>query len=115
MSFSRLVYSSGTGRICADCGQPDAACRCGTGAAEIVPARVTAKLRLETKGRGGKAVTVVFGLPRNDAFLKALCAELKKACGTGGAVADDGVEMQGDHRDRLRALLVARGWTVKGG
>ena len=115
MSSSRLVYSSESGRICGRCGQPDSECRCGAGATESVPARITAKLRLESKGRGGKTVTVVFGLPRNEAFLKGLCGELKKACGSGGTVADDGVEIQGDHRDRLRTLLVARGWTVKGG
>ena len=53
------------------------------------PARIVAKLRMEKKGRGGKTVTVVYGLPNNAAFLKELCSELKRACGTGGAV-DDG-------------------------
>jgi translation initiation factor 1 len=79
-----------------------------------VPARVTCVLRLEKKGRSGKAVTVVAGLPRNRAFLAVLAAELKRACGTGGTAADGAVEMQGDQRERLRPLLAAKAWTVRG-
>ena len=69
---------------------------------------------MEKAGRGGKTVTVVFGLPSNAAFLKDLAAELKKACGTGGTATPDGVELQGDLRDRVRDLLVAKGFQVKG-
>lgn len=79
-----------------------------------MPARVTCVLRLEKKGRSGKAVTVVAGLPRNRAFLAVLAAELKRACGTGGTAADGAVEMQGDQRERLRPLLAAKAWTVRG-
>ena len=79
-----------------------------------MPARITCALRLEKKGRGGKSVTVVANLPRNAAFLAALAAELKRACGTGGTAVDGAVEIQGDQRDRLRPLLVARGWVVRG-
>lgn len=110
-----LVYSSGSGRMCPTCGWPVDNCTCSaTLANEPVPARVTAKLRLEKKGRGGKAVSVVYDLPRNAVFLKTLCAELKRACGVGGAVGDTSIELQGDVRDRLRELLRARGFTVKG-
>jgi translation initiation factor 1 len=79
-----------------------------------VPAKVTCVLRLEKKGRGGKSVTVVAGLPRNQAFLAALAAELKRACGTGGTAADGAVEVQGDQRERVRPLLAAKGWVVRG-
>jgi translation initiation factor 1 len=75
---------------------------------------MTAKLRLEKKGRGGKAVTVVYGLPQNAPFLKELSQTLKKVCGTGGAVIDDGVELQGDLRERVREWLVQHGYRVKG-
>jgi translation initiation factor 1 len=71
-------------------------------------------LRLETKGRSGKTVTVVAGLPRNGGFLAGLASELKRACGTGGTAGDASVEIQGDQRERLRPLLAARGWTVRG-
>ena len=63
-----------------------------------VPARVVARLRTEKKGRGGKTVTVVYGLPQNAEFLKELSQALKRACGTGGTVVDGGVELQGDLR-----------------
>jgi translation initiation factor 1 len=69
---------------------------------------------MEKGGRGGKIVTVVDGLPRNDAFLKELCNELKRACGTGGAVKDGTIELQGEFRDRLRDLLARKGYAVKG-
>jgi translation initiation factor 1 len=69
---------------------------------------------MEKKGRGGKTVTVVDGLPNNAAFLKELCSELKRACGTGGAVADALIELQGDLRDRVRDVLEKKGYLVKG-
>jgi translation initiation factor 1 len=69
---------------------------------------------MEKKGRGGKTVTVVFDLPRNEAFLKELCADLKRLCGTGGAVVDDRVELQGDLRDRVRTYLLDKNFQVKG-
>ena len=112
---SRLVYSSGAGRMCPDCGAPAQDCRCRTRRAdEAVPVRVVAKLRVEKAGRGGKTVSVVYDLPRNAAFLKDLCQELKRACGVGGAVRDDTIELQGDLRDRLRELLLKKGFGVKG-
>lgn len=111
---SRLVYSSAAGRICPGCGQPERGCKCARQSSAPVPNRPVAKLRVEKTGRSGKTVTVVFGLPQNAAFLKDLAQELKRACGTGGAVRDDGVELQGDLRDRVRELLAARNFQVKG-
>ena len=112
---SRPVYSTEKGELCTTCGWPVRQCVCSTTRATAsIPARITAKLRMEKSGRGGKTVTVVDGLPNNADFLKLLAAELKQACGTGGAVKDATVELQGDHRDRLRALLSRKGWTVKG-
>ena len=73
-----------------------------------------AKLRIEKSGRKGKTVTVVDGLPRNEAFLKKLAKELKAACGSGGSAHESHVEIQGDHRDRLRDVLSKKGWQVKG-
>jgi translation initiation factor 1 len=69
---------------------------------------------MEKQGRGGKTVTVIFGLPNNAEFLKNLCSEMKKACGCGGATTDDGVELQGELRDRIRPLLQKKGFVVKG-
>jgi len=69
---------------------------------------------MEKSGRGGKTVTVVYGLPRNAAFLKDLAQELKRVCGTGGSAAEDSVELQGDLRDRVRDYLKKKGYLVKG-
>lgn len=110
----KLVYSSAAGRICKGCGQPERGCRCGQAPADAIPSRPVAKLRMEKAGRGGKIVTVVSGLPNNAAFLKELAADLKKACGTGGTATADGVELQGDLRDRVRERLAAKGFQVKG-
>jgi translation initiation factor 1 len=117
MSNSRLVYSTDGGRTCPKCGWPLSNCQCSktlSEGKEAVPDRVVAKLRMEKKGRGGKTVTVVFGLPNNAEFLKTLCGELKKACGVGGSVTEDGVELQGELRDRVRPLLEKKGFVVKG-
>ena len=113
---TRIVYSTDTGRVCPGCGWPASNCRCSKSAAanEAIPARIVAKLRVEKKGRGGKTVSVVDGLPNNATFLKELCLELKRACGTGGVVVDGAIELQGDLRDRLREFLVKRGFVVKG-
>ena len=113
---SKIVYSSGIGRICPGCGWPAADCQCSKpGAQEAeVPARITAKLRLEKAGRGGKSVTVIDGLPQNTDFLAELAGALKKSCGTGGTVRTGAIELNGDVRERIRPLLTARGYTVKG-
>lgn len=110
----KLVYSSAAGRICKGCGLPERGCRCGRASADPVPGRPVAKLRMEKAGRGGKTVTVVFGLPNNAAFLKDLATDLKKTCGTGGTATDDGVELQGDLRERVREILIGKGFQVKG-
>ena len=75
---------------------------------------MVAKLRVEKKGRGGKLVTVIDGLPQNAIFLKDLSRELKQACGTGGTVLDHAVELQGDLRARVRVFLAKKGFAVKG-
>ena len=111
----RIVYSSQSGRMCPTCGWPADNCQCSSSRnREAVPAKVVAKLRLETKGRGGKGVTVVYDLPRNADFLKTLCQELKRSCGVGGTVSEDTIELQGDQRERLRPILQGKGYLVKG-
>lgn len=107
-----LVYSTDKGRLCPDCEQPKAQCRCKrqTGAATgdgIV------RLQRQTQGRAGKAVIVISGLQLASDQLKALAKTLKQRCGCGGAVKDDTIEIQGDHRDTLKAALETLGYTVK--
>ncbi len=111
----RIVYSSGKGRLCPNCGWPAEDCHCSKSlpAAEQVPAKITAKLRVENAA-SGKRVTVIDGLPKNEEFLRGLAKELKKSCGAGGRAGDGFVELQGDQRERLRDLLSRKSWTVKG-
>jgi translation initiation factor 1 len=113
---ARTVYSTGSGSICPKCGWPTSDCKCSSQFVrdQAVPAKIVAKLRVEKSGRGGKTVTVVYDLPNNQTFLKELASELKRACGAGGAVTENTVEIQGDLRDRIRAALQKKGWTVKG-
>jgi translation initiation factor 1 len=112
---SRVVYTTDRGRRCPICGWPQEDCRCSKNlaAVEAVPDKPVAKLRVENRA-SGKHVTVIAGLPRNPEWLDALCKELKKACGAGGSAGEDFVEIQGDHRERLRELLARKGMTVKG-
>jgi translation initiation factor 1 len=102
-----LVYSTEAGRMCPGCRQPVAQCVCRKAAAP--PTDGVVRLFFETKGRGGKGVTVVRGLALAEPELAALGKTLKTACGVGGTAKDGVVELQGDHRDRVLALLHAQG------
>jgi translation initiation factor 1 len=83
-------------------------------AAPAVPAGA-ARIRVgrEVAGRGGKGVTVITGIPGDEAYLEELATRLKKLCGAGGAVKDGVIEIQGDHRDRLVAQLCKLGLEAK--
>jgi translation initiation factor 1 len=70
-------------------------------------------VRRESKGRGGKTVTVISGVPLSDDAVKLLAGELKRRCGTGGTVKDGVIEIQGDHRELLLSELAAKGYKVK--
>ena len=101
---SALVYSTDSGRMCPGCRHPVAGCQCvALNAAAPVPGKV--RVNLETKGRGGKSVTVVRGLALESAALAELGRQLRAACGSGGTARDGVVEVQGDHVERVRALL----------
>ena len=107
-----LVYSTDKGRVCSGCGWPQTRCRC-TREPTAAPRDGVVRVARETKGRRGKGVTIVTGVPLAAAELRDLAKTLKKKCGSGGTVRDGVIEIQGDHRDRLVCELEARGWTVK--
>ena len=67
----------------------------------------------DRKGRGGKTVTVINGVPGNDTAVSTLAQQLKKLCGSGGTIKDNTIEIQGDHRDKIVSALTQRGYTVK--
>jgi len=101
----RLVYSSEQGRTVPK--NPRSAPR------DAPAGDGTVRVRREIKGRRGKTVTTVRGVPLPGAQLKELAAELKRACGSGGALKDGVIEIQGDHCDALTADLETRGFRVK--
>jgi translation initiation factor 1 len=106
-----LVYSTDTGRHCPACAQPLGACTCRR--SEPPAGDGMARIRRETKGRGGKTVTTISGLALPEASLKALVAALKKRCGCGGALKDGVIEIQGEHVELLLAELLKRGFEAK--
>jgi translation initiation factor 1 len=109
-----LVYSSQHGRMCPKCGKPAAQCACKQKQATPAPGGAgVVRVGRETKGRKGKGVTVVTGVPLRGDALEALGSQLKRLCGSGGTVRDGTIEIQGDHRDLLVAELAKHGWTVK--
>ena len=106
-----LVFSTEQGRMCPECRNPVAGCTCGQ--PERRAGDGVVRVSRETKGRKGKGVTLIIGIPMDDKELKAYAKVLKAKCGTGGTVKDGVVEIQGDQRDILVPLLQQKGWTVK--
>ena len=100
-----LVYSTDSGRMCPDCRQPLASCSCAAQARAATRGDGTVRVSRETKGRGGKAVTLVRGLALDDAALADLGKRLRTACGAGGTLKDGVLEVQGDHVERVLAWL----------
>jgi translation initiation factor 1 len=112
ISTGGLVYSTDSGRMCPSCRQPIDACTCKAAAAKPAGDGLV-RVSRETKGRAGKGVTVVKGLPLDAVALAALGKQLRTACGSGGTAKDGTLEIQGDHVERVMELLKARGFSVK--
>ncbi|RTQ99126.1 translation initiation factor Sui1 [Halomonas nitroreducens] len=110
-----LVYSTEHGDICPECREPLADCRCAEAAEDERLAGLDGivRLRRETKGRKGKGVTLVEGVPLKGDDLKGLAKTLKKRCGTGGALKEGVIEIQGDQREVLKTELEKQGYKVK--
>ena len=108
--MNRIVYSTDADSFCPRCGQPKAACRCR---AQQPAGDGIVRVSRETKGRKGKGVTIIRGVPLNADELPALAKQLKQLCGSGGSINDCAIEIQGDHRDRLIPALQKHGWVVK--
>lgn len=108
-----LVYSSDAGRMCPTCRRPAAACTCRARGNAAPAGDGVARVSRETKGRGGKAVTLVRGVPLGVEAVAALGKRLRNACGAGGTLKDGVLEIQGDHAERIVELLKAEGFAVK--
>ena len=110
---SRLVYSTETGRMCPDCGKPLSACGCAAAAKSKPAGAGNVRVARESKGRGGKTVTLVRGLALDAIALAALGKQLRSACGSGGTVKDGVIEIQGDHCDLVMETLKKQGHAPK--
>ena len=105
------VYSTEHGRMCPDCGKPLSRCACVQH--KTLPGKDgIVRVGRETKGRKGKGVTVIAGLPLGPEGLRDLAKQLKQKCGSGGTVKDGDIEIQGDHRDLVVAELRTKGYAV---
>lgn len=107
-----LVYSTDAGRMCPGCRQPVAACTCKQAQAAPGPGGPV-RVSRESKGRGGKTVTVIKGLPLDALALAQLGKQVKAACGSGGTVKDGVIEVQGDHCELVLQMLQKLGHAAK--
>ncbi len=110
---SRLVYSSDGGRHRGETASPKRKPAPQGRPRAADPADGVVRIHRTSKGRGGKTVTLVSGLPNNERALDALLKELKQHCGAGGTRDGAVLEIQGEHRERLRSKLEALGYSVK--
>jgi translation initiation factor 1 len=106
-----LVYSTESGRMCPECRQPVSACTCK--ARPAVTGNGVVRVSRETKGRGGKSVTLVKGLALDATALALLGKQLRTACGSGGTTKDGVIEIQGDHCELVMATLRKHGHDPK--
>jgi len=107
-----IVYSTEHGRMCPECGKPAAECVCRKGSV-VPPGDGIVRVSRDVKGRRGKTMTVITGVPLDEPGLQKLATELKRRCGAGGTVKEGVIEIQGDHCDLVMAELTKRGYTVK--
>jgi len=107
-----VVYSTSGGRTCPDCGRATASCQCAKRPSAPQGDGIV-RVRREVKGRRGKTVTTISGVPLAEEALRELAAELKRGCGTGGSAKGGVIEIQGDHAEALIESLQERGFTVK--
>ncbi len=80
---------------------------------DLPPAQQNLRVQASRKGRGGKTVTVVTGFESRPETLMALLKQLKTQCGAGGAVKDNELEIQGEHRQKVLEFLIAKGYKAK--
>jgi len=106
-----LVYSTTDGSICSGCSRPVDRCGCHKKSA-LTAGDGVVRISRSTKGRKGKGVTVITGLPLKGDALKNLVQRLKQRCGAGGTIKDRAVEIQGEHREFLAVELKEMGYKV---
>ena len=111
--MGKLVYSTDQGKHCPECSKPSAACICKSQSNTIASADGVVRIRRETKGRKGNGVSIIEGTGLNEKEAKLLAKHLKQAVGAGGSVKNGLIEIQSDQRDKIKAALEKKGFTVK--
>lgn len=109
-----LVYSTEHGKMCPGCNKPIAECVCRHNLPPVGGDGIV-RVKLETKGRKGKGVTVITGVPLGLTELTELGKQLRRQCGSGGTVKEGVLEIQGDHCVLVMEALKKLNWTVKKG
>lgn len=113
---STRVYSTETGSICPSCGNKLKSCKCKEISSSQISNDSKVRVSRESKGRKGNGVSLISGLPLKESEMKVLAKKLKQICGSGGAVKNGIIEIQGEHRDKLVAELIKLGYlAVKAG
>lgn len=108
-----LVYSTEAGRMCPECRRALGDCACKAGQQSTVIGDGQVRVSRQTKGRGGKCVTLVKGVALDAVALAALGKQLRTACGSGGTVKDGVIEIQGDHCELVISALASQGYSPK--
>lgn len=111
--MSQIVYSSEKGRICPTCKQPLSSCICKEKEKKRIHGSGKVRVERQTKGRGGKCVTVISELPLNEATLKEFSRKIKQMLSVGGSIKEGKIEIQGDHVEKIIAFLKKEGYSVK--
>ena len=106
------VYSTEFGKMCPNCEKPINNCVCSK-QKTIFYGDGIVRVGRETKGRKGKGVTIISGVPLNSDELTSLAKKLKQKLGTGGTAKNGVIEIQGDHRNSLIEELKNQGFKVK--
>ena len=108
-----LVYSTDVGRTCSECRLAIAECVCGAKAKAALAGDGVVRVSRQTKGRGGKSVTLIKGLALDSLALALLGKQLRTACGSGATVKDGVIEVQGDHCELVMEVLKKHGHSAK--
>ena len=107
-----IVFSTDLGRMCPKCAKSISDCICSQNSeGPLGDGRI--RISRETKGRKGKGVTIISGLPLDAKELQKLAKKLNRKCGAGGTVKAGNIEIQGEHRDFLIKELQTLGYKAK--
>ena len=111
---SSFVFSTEHGKLCPKCEQPHSDCICiENRKKQVNVSNGPIQISRQSKGRNGKYVTVISGLPINQEELKETASNLKKTCNAGGSIKNNNIEIQGDQRKVVASKLREKGWQFK--